>query len=107
MSDGMRLSNFARDKKDWPVYMTIVNRSSEIRRMPWTDFVVMVALLRIAVKNREIHQKRLDEQQQPNPELLNEVLLRVLHLLAIQQNPSADGGYYNVLCADGNFRRCK
>jgi len=25
----------------------------------------------------------------------------------IQQDPSAEGGYYNVLCADGNFRRCK
>jgi hypothetical protein len=39
--------------------------------------------------------------------VLNEVLRRVLHPLTFKQNPSTESGYYNVLCADDNFRRCK
>ena len=69
--------------------------------------VVMVALLPIPIKYRNIAQKRLDEQQQTNREVLKEVLRRVLQPLSFKQHPSAETGYYNVLCADGNFRRCK
>jgi len=107
MSDGRHLSNFAGDKKEWPVYMTIGNLSSKIRQMPSVQTVVMVALLRISIKNRNIPQKRLDEQQQTNPEVLNEVLWWVLQPLTFTQNPNTESGYYNVLCADGNFRHCK
>ena len=67
----------------------------------------MVALLGIVIKNRNIPPKWLDEQHQINRVVLNEVLWWVLHPLTIKQNPSAESGYYNVLCADGNFRRCK
>jgi len=107
MSDGTHLSNYAGDKKEWPVYMTIGNLSSKIRQMPSVHTVVMVALLPIPIKNRNIPQKRLDEQRQTNREVLNEVLRRVLQPLTFELNPSAGSGYYNVLCADGNFRRCK
>jgi len=107
MSDGTHLSNFAGDKKEWPVYMTNGHLSSKIRQMPSTHSVVMVPLLPILIKNRNISQKRLDEQRQTNREVLNEVLWRVLHPLTFKQNPSAESGYYNVLCSDGNFRRCK
>jgi len=107
MSDGTHLSNFAGDKKEWPVYMIIGNLSSKIRQMPSAHTVVMVALLPIPIKNRNIPQKRLDEQRQTNREVLNEVLRRVLQPLTFKLNPSAESGYYNVLCADGNFRRCK
>jgi len=107
MSDGTHLSNFAGDKKEWPVYMTIGNLSSKICQMPSTHTVVMVALLPIPIKNHNIPQKRLDEQRQTNREVLNEVLRQVLQPLTLKQNPNAESGYYNVLCADGNFRRCK
>jgi len=107
MSDGTHLSNFAGDKKDWPVYMTIGNLSSKIRQTPSTHSVVMVALLPILIKNLNIPQKWLDEQRQTNQEVLNEVLRRVLQPLTFKQHPSAQSGYYNVLCADVNFRRCK
>jgi len=63
MSHGTHLSNFAGDKKEWPVYMTIGNLSSKIRQMPSTHSVVMVALQPIPIRNRNIPQKRLDEQQ--------------------------------------------
>jgi len=67
----------------------------------------MVALLPIPIKNRNIPQKRLDDQRQTNREVLNKVLRRLLQPLTFKQNPSAGSGYYNVLSADGNFRRCK
>jgi hypothetical protein len=34
MSNGIHLSNFAGDKKELPVYMTIGNQCEKIRRMP-------------------------------------------------------------------------
>jgi hypothetical protein len=103
MSDGTHLSNFAGDKKEWPVYMTIGNLSSKIRQMPSAHTIVMVALLPIAIKNHNIPQKRLDDQQQTNREVLNEVLWRVLQPLTFKLNPSAESEYPNVLCADGHF----
>jgi hypothetical protein len=66
MSDRTHLSNFAGDKKEWPVYMPIGNLSSKIRQMPSTHSVVMVALLLIPIKNRNIPQKLLDKQRQTN-----------------------------------------
>jgi len=107
MSDGTHLSNFAGNKLKWPVYMTIGNLSSKIGHMPSTHTVVMVALLPIPIKHCNIPQKRLDEQRQTNREVLNEVLWRVLQPLTFKQNPNAESRYYNILCADGNFRCCK
>jgi len=107
MSDGTHLSNFAGDKKEWPVYMTIGNLSSKICQMPSTHSVIMVTLLPIPIKNHNIPQKRLDEQRQTNWDVPNEVLRQVLQPLTFKHNPSAESGYYNVLCVDGNFRRCK
>jgi len=107
MSNGTHLLIFAGDKKVWPVYMTFGNLSSKLRQMPSTQSVVPVALLRILIMNRNIPQKRPDEQWQTNREVLNEVLRWVLHPLACTHNPSAESGYYNVLCADRNFRSCK
>jgi hypothetical protein len=107
MSDGTHLSNFSGDKKEWPVYMAIGNLSSKLRQMPSTHSVVMVSLLPIPVKNRNIPQKRLDEQRHTNREVLNEVLRRVLQPRTFKHNPSPESGYYNVLCADGNFRLCE
>jgi len=104
MSDGMRLSNFAGDKKEWPVYKTTGNLSSKLRQMPSMHSVVMVALLPIPIKNRNIPQEWLDEQQHTHREVLNEVLLQPPYF---EQNQSTESGNYKVLCADGNFSRCK
>jgi len=88
MSDGTHLSNFAGDKKEWPVYMTIGNLSSKIRQMPSTHTIVMVALLPIPIKNRNIPQKRLDEQRQTNHEVLDKVRQRVFQRLTCEQHPN-------------------
>jgi hypothetical protein len=50
---------------------------------------------------------QLDDLRQMNPEVLNDVLQQVLHPLPYKHSPGADSVYYNVLCADANFRRCK
>jgi len=68
--------------------------------------VGMVALLPISIKNCNIPHKRLDEQWHTNREVLNEVHRRLLQPLTFQENPSTGSGYYNVICADGNFRGC-
>jgi len=67
----------------------------------------MVTLLPIPIKNRNIPQKRLDEQRQTNREVLNEVLWWVLQPPTFKQNPSTESVYFNILCADGNFSHCK
>jgi len=54
MSDGTHHLNFAGDKNEWPVYMTIGNLSSKIRQMPSTHTIVMVTHLPIPFKNRNI-----------------------------------------------------
>jgi len=86
--------------------MTIGNLSSKICQMPSTHSVVMVALLPISIKNRNIPRKRRNVQRQTNRDVLNEVLWQVLQPLTFKQHPSAECVYYNILCADGNFRRC-
>jgi hypothetical protein len=107
MSDGTHVSNFAGDKTEWPVYLSIGNVSSKLRHMPSTNRVVIVAILPIPIKNGNLPQTWLDEQRHTNREVLNEILWRVLQPLNLKHNPSAVSGYFNVLCADGNFRCCK
>jgi hypothetical protein len=51
--------------------------------MPSTHSIVMVALLPIPIKSRDIRQNWLVELWQTNPEVLNEVLLRSLQPLIV------------------------
>ena len=39
--------------------------------------------------------------------MLNEVIRQVLQRLTFKHHPSAESGYFNVFCADCNFRCCK
>ena len=107
MSDETPLSNFPRDNKECPVYITIGNLASKIRQMPPTQSIWMVAQLLMPISNRNIAHEQLDEQRQSNWEVLNWVLQLQIQPVTIKQYPRAESGYYNVLCADGNFRHCK
>jgi len=107
MSNGINLSNFAGDKNEWPVHMTIGNLSSKIRQMRSTQSIMMVALLPIPNNNRNIPRKQSDEPQQTNREVLKAVPRRVLQPLTSKHDPTAESRYYNVPCADRNFRHCK
>jgi len=62
MTDGTHLSNFAGNKTEWPVYMTIGNLSSKIHQMPSMHSILRDALLPIPIMNRTLPHKRLDEQ---------------------------------------------
>jgi len=75
--------------------------------MPSTHSVVMAALLPIAIKKHNIPQQLLEELLQTTQDVLNDVLRRVHQPLTLKQNPGAESGYYKVICANGNFRRCK
>jgi hypothetical protein len=107
MSNGTHLSNFAANKKECAVYLPFGNISSKIRQMPSMHSIVKVALLHIPIKNRNIPQKSLDEHWESNRAVLNALLCRLLLPVTFKQNPSAGSRYYNVFCADGNFRRYK
>jgi hypothetical protein len=54
MSDATHLTNFAGDKKAWPVYMTIGNLSPSVRNRPTTQSVLLVALLPVPIKLRDV-----------------------------------------------------
>jgi hypothetical protein len=54
MSDGAHVSNFADDKKEWHVYMTIGNLSSKIRQMLGKHTVAIDPLPSIPIKNHNI-----------------------------------------------------
>jgi len=86
--------------------MTIGIVSSKICQIPSMHSIVMVPLMNIAIKNHNIPQKRLDEQQQIHWEALNMILWWVFHRLTSDANPSAGSRYYNVPCADGNYTHC-
>ena len=92
MSDGTHFSNFAGNKKEQRVYMTISNLSSKIRQVPAMHTVVMVALLLIPIKNCNIAPKRLDEQWQTILEVLNEVLCGYCSLSPLNTIPIPRAG---------------
>jgi len=104
-SDGTPLPNLAADMIKGPVFITIGNLSSKIRQIPSKLSIRMVAPIQIPIKKRNITQKRQYMQRQTNREVLNKIRPRVLQHLTIKHNPSADSGYYNILCSDGNCRR--
>jgi len=107
MCDRTHLPNFCGDKIEWLVCMIIGNLSSKSRPMPSAHRIVMVTLLPIPIQIRNDLHQWLDKQRQTNREVLNNVLWRVLQPLTFKQNPNAESGYYNVLYADGSFRRWK
>jgi len=74
--------------------------------MPSTHSVIMVALLSIPTKNHNIPHRRLNERPQTNREVLNEPHQWILQPVTCIKHPSAGSGYYNVLGANGNIRRC-
>jgi hypothetical protein len=89
MCDATHLSNFAGDTKEWPVSMRFGNLFSKMGQMPSEDTVVMVALLPLPIKNRNIPRKRLDELRQTNRKVLNEELQLILQPFTFKLNPSA------------------
>jgi hypothetical protein len=87
--------------------MSIGNLSSKIRQMPSIHSIIMVAVLQIAINNPNKTPNGLDTQLQAHRQVLKKLLPQVLASLTFKHNPSAESGYYNILCADSNFSHCK
>jgi len=101
MSDATHLTNFSGDRKAWPVYMTIGNLSALARMGTAIYSLLLVALLPIAIKIRDIPRSRYNKQKEHNRMILQHVLRQILEPLMC-----ADRQVFFPWCADGHFRRC-
>jgi hypothetical protein len=101
MSDATHLTNFAGDHKAWPVYMTIGNLSPAVRMRPATQSVLLVGLLPVPLKLRDVPARQLAWQRERNRTVTQGVLRRILEPLS-----RPEGGVFTALCADGHHRQC-
>ena len=109
MSDATHLTNFCGDKKAWPVYMTIGNLSAKARMKHTMNGVLLVALLPIPVKMREVPAKIRNAQREHNRAIMQNVLKHVMHgLLAdgVEGQPQVSVRSFYAYCADGRVRHC-
>jgi hypothetical protein len=106
-SDKTHLSNFASTNKVWPANMIIGKLGSKISLMPSMQSGIMIAFLPIPIKNGNILQMQMDDQQQVHREVLHEVLRQVFQPLTWEHNPYAKSGHYNVRSVGRNYRSCK
>ncbi|KAH0608761.1 uncharacterized protein H6S33_001895 [Morchella sextelata] len=104
-SDGTHLTNFSRDKKAWPVYLTSENIRSETRNKPSNYAIVLLAVLRVPPKLGV--GTRADEQHWQSQMALHKVLGDILDSLQslrqsgelIQCADGFEGLCYPILCA--------
>ena len=101
MSDATHLTNFCGDKKAWPIYMTIGNLSAKARMQHTLHGVLLVALLPIPVKMREVPAKKRNTQREHNRMVMQQVLKHIMQDLL-----EDEGRHFYAYCADGKVRRC-
>jgi hypothetical protein len=101
LSDSTHLTNFAGDKKAWPVYMTIGNLRSSVRMKPTMHSVVLVALLPQPLKARDVPLAQKNKQKKQNRLIQQTVLDFLLQPLS---NP-VDSEFV-ALCSDDRRRSC-
>jgi hypothetical protein len=101
LSDSTHLTNFAGDKKAWPVYMTIGNIHSTVRMKPTMHSVVKVALLPQPLKARDVPLSQKNKQKKHNRLIQQTVLDYVLQPLS-----NAQDWQFDAFCSDENWRRC-
>jgi hypothetical protein len=101
LSDATHLTNFSGDKKAWPVYMTIGNLSTTIRMAPSYHGILLIALLPIPIKMRDVPVSQHNAQKEHNRMIQQHVLRHVLGPLM-----DTDRRIFYARCADDYFRRC-
>ena len=97
MSDETHLSDFSGDKKAWPIYLTIGNILSKYRNKPSNHCVIILALLPIPPKRKNLTSK----QQKSIDQILQQILKSILQPL---NNVSQTGIILN--CDDNHKRVC-
>lgn len=103
MSDATHLTNFCGDKKAWPIYMTIGNLSAAARMKHTMHAVLLVALLPIPIKMRDIPLKKRNAQREHNRMISQQVLQHVMQGLLYAENENRN---FYARCADGGYRYC-
>ena len=78
MSDATHLTNFYGDKKAWPIYMTVSNLSAVARMKHIMHRVLLVGLLPIPVKMRDLPAKKRNAQRERNRMVMQYILQHVL-----------------------------
>ena len=101
MSDATHLTNYSGDKKAWPIYMTIENIDRETRARPTSFACVLLALLPVPHKLRELNTRGRKLQSDRNRMINSEVLKVILEPIRDASRPGMD-----VRCADNAVRRC-
>jgi hypothetical protein len=103
-SDQTHLTNYAGDRKEWPVYLSLGNLDSTIRSKSSNLATIVVALLPVPPKYH-LHEHRkttaMKEQQIDNREVLSKVFELILRPLDALCNTGK-----LMLCVDGRMRQC-
>ncbi|KAI5852013.1 hypothetical protein BZA05DRAFT_445175 [Tricharina praecox] len=99
VSDVTHLTNFSGDKKAWTVYMTIGNLPATVRMAPSQHGILLVALLPIPVKMRDVRIAEYNTQKEYNRMIQQHILHHVLRPLI-----DANRHMSCAQCADGYFR---
>jgi hypothetical protein len=81
--------------------MTIGNLSPAVRMPSAMQSVLLVGLLPMPIKLRDVPACQLDWQRERNCAVTQSVIDKILALLS-----HAGGGVFTALCADGHHRRC-
>jgi len=98
MSDQTKLTNFSRDMKVWPVYITIENLPSARRNSPGSMAVLLLALLPIPLKFSK-SSKADQGQRKINADTLQDVFELIFAPLQDVAHPGIA-----IDCADGKVR---
>ena len=101
VSDQTHLTNFSRDKKAWPVYLTIGNIRSQTRNSLSKMAVILVALLPVPPKFTSKKTKTRGAQQTMNDEIPDAVFSFIFEPLE-----AATKCGKKMCCSDGRVRQC-
>lgn len=85
----------------WPVYLSIGNISSNIRRKPSLGAYTTIAFVPVPPKIAKLKDKEADVYRDFKIRVLQEVICSILNGFYSEDNVS-----FTAYCADGNFRCC-
>ncbi|KAF8248542.1 hypothetical protein K440DRAFT_547506 [Wilcoxina mikolae CBS 423.85] len=101
MSGGTYLTNYSGDKKVWLIYMTFGNLSAAAQIKYTKSNMLLVGLLSIPMKMREISLKRINVLREHNRMVSQNVLQNVL-----QYRLNSETRTFYAHSDDGNFMHC-
>jgi hypothetical protein len=111
MSDSTHLTNFAGDKKSWPIYITLGNFSGAQRAKPTTQTVALLGLFPVRYKNSNLSGVSEQQQRKFNSEVMHDVIRQIFACwFRDTQSPAQDYIHSDVsdtfysLCSDSQYR---